>query len=195
MAGNGLHGILGTGWSISAGGREKGRNEVLISSNKQKKQAGEQRAHPSGLSDSRHHPFLTVNAHQPLCPNFCIRPVTAARMSAGERKEKPGRTARTISLFTGKLSRCSLKASRIIRLILFRSTALPVFFCTLIPNRLCSIVLAAKIRENPFPCSLLPWRYTRLNSPFFLNRHVLGSLNRSITIRRTTASVLWRGDA
>lgn len=190
-----LNSILGTGGDIATGRRKKWRDTTLIATNTKNKQMSKKRTYPSALVDRWPDHFPTGKTHHPACLVSRRRPPTAAKTSKGERREKPGRTVTIISLFAGKLSRYKRNASRIIRLILFRSTALPVFFVTLIPNRLNSKVLGVKIRENPFPCNRFPKLYTRLNSTFFLNRQTLGSLNRSVAIKRTTVFFLLPGDA
>lgn len=156
ISGNGLNGILRTRWSIPTCRRKKGRNTILISSNKENKKTNEEHTYPLPLTAEHWICFPAGEAHQSTCPCLCTSVDTAARTSTGDRRENPGRTVKTTSLLCGKCSRCSRKASRMIRFILFRPTALPVFFCTLIPNRLYPFVFSVKIRENPFPCTRFP---------------------------------------
>lgn len=129
--------------------------------------------------------FAMGTTHYPVCPACRIKSTTADTTSEGERNENPGRTVTTISLSAGKSFLCKRKASRIIRLIRFRSTALPVFLRTLIPNRFRPAVLGAKIKEKPCPCNRFPCLYTLLNSWFFRNRQLLGSRNCPIAVKQT----------
>ncbi len=105
------------------------------------------------------------------------RSATAVCNEPVELNPKSGETVTTISHCCGNRSRRSRKASRIIRLILFRRTAPLIILWTLIPSRLQESSLATKTSVNPDPLSRFPRRYTSINSHDFRRRSCLGSPN------------------
>jgi hypothetical protein len=93
-----------------------------------------------------------------ICYLRDIRLFTAWTIRSGELSEKSGRTATTISAFSGYTSLLRRNDSLNIRLIRFLTTAPFTFLLTLMPIRLWVQLLAMKIRLNPSPCSRLPFR-------------------------------------
>lgn len=180
---NGLHSIAGAGWGKTTALGEKWRNDIAVAfDHAQTDLLYKQSYFPTEIKKKRiwlillhsNHPFRDKPGFRFQSDIFSF--ATKDEISAGDFREKSGRTAKTMSAHSGYSNRCKRNDSRIIRFILFRFTAPFSLRWTLIPILLNPSSLGQKIREKPLPHQRVPCLYTLSNSRPFLSRDVFGSL-------------------